>query len=643
MLAQLRVLTRGWVARIFLGAIALMMAITLFQGDFLAGLTNMFAPQGVAQVGAVTITDRELQREFDLFLRSQQRQGHAVTRPDAIRAHLPERMLDSIIQRRAMHAYAAKLGVRASDAQAADAIRAIPAAQNTLTGRFDRQAYQSFLGEIGYTTGEFETEIKGDLAADTVMRALSAGLRAPTLYGELVLAFQSERRRVMLAQIPAARAGAIPTPTEAQLRDFYSDSAAAFRTPEYRAATIVFARGADFAARVNVTEERLRQEYEARRATLTTPEKRTYVQISAPDEAKARQAADRLNRGEAADAVARALGLQMVRGADKAQAEIPDPAVRQAVFAAAANAPARAVTAQLSPWAVVKVESVTAGETPSFETERENIRTEIAGQEAAAQLDAAIQAFEEARSSGTAIAEAARAQNLAVVTIPAVDAQGRTPEGAPAEALVDSADLVRTIFASQEGEATDFAPVTQGVDALVQVDRVIPAGVKPFASVHDQLVSGWTARERTRLLREIATRVQTAVAHGQNFAAAARAEHAEVMAAAQTLDRATASRMPDQQTAQGIFDTAQGAVGTVVRPDGSALLLIHVEAIEHANPAQNAEAIERFRQQVQEQLGQSLVQAAQAQAVTAAHVRRNPQRLAQLFPADDQQTQQSAP
>ena len=46
------------------------------------------------------------------------------------------------------------------------------------------------------------------------------------------------------------------------------------------------------------------------------------------------------------------------------------------------------------------------------------------------------------------------------------------------QVVVDAPDLAGVIFATQEGETTDFAPVTQGVDALVQVNvsgEAIPA------------------------------------------------------------------------------------------------------------------------------------------------------------------------
>ncbi len=641
MLAQLRALTRGWIARILLGVVALAMAITLFQGDFVRGVTGLFNPSGVADVGGQSITPRQFQREFDLFLRGQQRQGQTIARPDAIEAGLHLRLLDSMIQRRAMHHFAREAGVAVSDAQVAEALREIPAATDPITGRFNREAYFSFLNEVGYTPGEFETEMREDLAAGQLMQAATGGLRAPSSYGALILAFQSERRTVSVAEVTQARVGQIPAPTEPQVQAFYEDNAEAFKVPEFRALTIVLARPADFIARVSVPDERLREEFDRRSAALTQPERRTYVQLSSPDEAKARAAAQRLAAGEDPEAIARALGVTLLRQENKARNEVADSAVADAVFALAPGAAPQSVRGALTPFAAIRLESVTAAQTPRFEELRDTLRQEIALDEAAALMDTAIEAFDEARGAGGSLADAARAQGLAALIVPAVSAEGRGPDGAPIEAAAAAPALIEAAFETQEGEATDFMPLGEGVDGLVQVDRVIAETTRPLAEVRDQVIAGWTARERGRLMREIGDEIVAAVRGGQSFAAAAAAARVPVAAASQTLDRQTASRIPDRQLAQLVFSGQNGDVNLGLRQGAQALLLVHIESIERADLAQNRAAAENLRQQAQEQLTQSLIEAIEADAVRAARPRRNETLINQLFPTD--QADQDSP
>lgn len=635
MLEQMRSLTRNWISRILLGVIALAMAITLFQGDFVRGITGMFSPPGVAQVGPRTITERDLQRELDTLLRQvQARGGQSLSRADAIHAGLHLRALESLIQRRAAQEYARRLGIHVSDAQLAEQIRQFPQVRNELTGRFDPQAFESFVREIGYQPREFEEELRDSMAADELLRAMTSGVRAPSSYGKLILAFRSERRVVSVAEIDAGHVGQIPAPTTAQLQDFYNDNRQAFAVPEFRTATIVFARTSEFADRVQITDERLRQEYEQRRASLTQPEKRSFVQISAPNEAKARDAAARLSRGEDPTAVAHALGLQTVRMADKTAAEVGDPGVRQAIFAMTPGAPAQAVQGQLTPWVAVRLESVTAAVTPDFATQREQIRHDIATQEGGQAMEAALDAFETARDSGTSIADAARAQGLSVVTVPAVTAEGRGENGQPVAELLDTPDLVHTIFQTQEGETTEFMPVGDGAYALLQVDRVIAATTRPFEQVRQILAPQWIARERARRLQEAASQVNAAVGRGQTFEAAVRAAGGRLLARSQTVARPSEDdqhAQTDQQFLQLVFSAQRGQVANAVRRDAGAVLLVNVEEIQRADPGANAQMVDSFSRRMDGELAETLGLTIQAAAVTDAHVRRNEDRITQLF------------
>ena len=61
-----------------------------------------------------------------------------------------------------------------------------------------------------------------------------------------------------------------------------------FALPEFRAFTIVRAEVAPFAAKVEVPEDEIRKLYEFKKDTLSTAEKRSFVQLSgAPDRATA--------------------------------------------------------------------------------------------------------------------------------------------------------------------------------------------------------------------------------------------------------------------------------------------------------------------------------------------------------------------
>jgi peptidyl-prolyl cis-trans isomerase D len=637
MLLQFRNISRGWIATIIVGLIGLATVLFLIPQQGLSLGPNA----DLATIGDRSIRAPELTRELQLTLRQERAQGNNISQAEAVEAGAHLQLLENMIARYAMYEYAEKIGVSAGDATVAERIRQIPSVINPITGQFDQAAYDAFLQQLGYTRPAFEEDIRGDITTGMLMEAMIAGVRAPSSFGALAFAYETEQRVISIAEAPASAVGQIPAPTEAQLQTFWEESQEQLRVPEFRAVTLVVADPAEFASRVDVPEARLREEFEARRAGLTQPERRTYVRMSAQNQQQANDAAARLTRGDSPQAVAQALGLQMTRGENQSATEVPDRGVAQAVFAMRAGQ-ARAVQGQLSPWVVVRLESITPAVAPSFEAMRADLRQAIAADEASSLLDDAVSAFEDARASGTAIGEAARQHGLRVITIPAVEAEGRAPNGEPVEVFAAQEELLRTAFQTPEGEASDFMPAG-AADVIVAVDRVTPSTVRPLAEVRNQLTQVWMARERSRRMRELAEDVQEGVRGGQTFAAAARAHRFNVISpSSQPIDRRTAAQALPGALANQIFAAAAGDVVSIVSPDGGAVLVAHIERINRQDPAEQPQVVEQLRGQMQQGLIQSVGLATQSEILANTRVRRNEDLLNQIFPrggAEDEEGQ----
>lgn len=635
MLLQFRNISRGFVASIIFGLVGLAMVAFLIpqNGISMPGSSNL------AEVGGRKITPADLTRELELELRNQRSQGNTTSRQEAIDAGFHLRVLERLISRQAALAYTQKVGVHASDSQVAETVRNIPGATNPMTGQFDQEAFRNFATQqLGYQPEALLEELRGDTAIQMTMEALTSGVRAPSSFGALALAYQAETRVVSIAEAPLSAAGNIPNPTDAQLQTFWEENQETLRVPEFRTLTLVYARPSDFVARVQVPEERLQEEFQARATAMTQPEKRTYVRIAAPTEAQANQAAQRIGRGESAQAVAQALGLQVARGENQARNEVTDANIAAAVFAAPAGAAPRVVRGSLTPWAVVQVQSITPAVAPTFASLRDELHNAIAQDEAANLLNEAISQFEDARSSGTPVAQAAQQAGLPAVTLPPVEEHGRDAQGNEVEALAGGEQMLTLAFDTAEGDATDFMPLGE-TDVLVSVDRVTPSFVRPLADVRDQLQQVWLGRERARRLRDMAQTVTDAVRGGQTFAAAARANGFTVQVASREIDRQMASQIPARGLAAQIFAAEQGAVTSDPRADGQAMLIAVVERINRVDPAGHPQEVEANRARIQQTLAQSFGTALQDELVRRGNVRRNERLIEQAFPRSDAQTE----
>ncbi len=634
MLLQFRKLTRGAIATIILGLVGLAMVVFLVPNMDI----GQFGGRGghLAEVAGRKIAPLELSRELDARLREARSRGATVTERDAIEAGEHTRLLEDIITRHAAYAHAEKLGVSASDTQVAEAIRQLPALINPVTGAFDQSAYARLLQQVRYSQPEFEERIRNDISRQIVRSAMLNGVRPPSSFGALVFTFQTETRTISIADAGPAAVGAIGPATDAQLQTLWQETQDAWRVPEYRTVTLVYARPQDFVARVNVPEERLRQEFEARRAAMTTPERRSYVRISAPNQAQANDAAARLGRGESPDAIATALGVQATRGVDEPRNAVPDRRVADAVF----SQPRGAVrVVQGMTWAAVRVDAITPASEPRFEDQREELRLAIANEEAGTLLNTAIGAFDDARGAGASVADAARQAGLPFVTLPAVDEEGRDAARQPVAAFAGQQGLLEIAFETPEGEASDFTPAGEA-DVVIAVDRITPSTVRPMAQVRSELAQGWVVRERARRMRELGAEFVAAVDGGQSFAEAARAKRFNVRVNAQAIDRQTAERVLGPELAAQAFGASQGDVVTVTRPDGGVVAAVQVNQINRVDPATAPQAVEEIRARLEQDLTLSLNEAAEAQIVARARPRRNEPAIERAYPdADAEQAQ----
>jgi len=620
-------MTRGAVAIVLLGLIALSMILFLPQGSIQFG-----ARQDLVRVKNLTITPAQLDRELDGALDRARQQGMNMSSQDAIDQGGHLQLLENIIANRAINAYADHIGVSASDQQIGAMVRRFPALRNPITGQVDEAAYRQFLNDRNYPNeAEFLRDIRGDLTGNMILQSMVTGTRAPTSYGALILAFQSETRVVTIAEGTTATIGAIPQPNDAQIQAFYEDNQDGLRIPEFRTVTLVHARPQDFVARVDVPEARLREEFDARAAAMTQPETRTFIRLTAQNEQQANQAAQRLGRGEDVDAVAQDLRLQAARLEDQRREQVPDRSVAEAVFSMPARSAPRVVRGQLAPFVVVQVESITAAVRPDFAAARDELRTEIARDEASELLNAAVTTFEEARDGGASVAEAARQAGLPTTTIAAMDEHGHDRNDAEIPGVTSNADLVSTAFATSEGEASDFMTGEDG-DLLVGVDRIIPASVRPLAEVRSELVEAWINNERIRRLRELGTEMVAAVAGGQDFAAAARERRLNVVVRSQRVDRRAASeQIPARGLASMIFNARIGQAVTDIRVDGGAIFVATVEEITRVDPSEQPQLLEAARVQAQEALASSVAETVREQIVAWSKPDRNEALIAQRY------------
>ncbi len=621
MLTEMRKVTRGWIALGVIGLLALAFAIW--------GINDVFKPvqsDDVASGRGFTVGAREFELAFDNELKGVQAEAQqtnqVVTKQDAVAANFHMRVVDRLVTQRVFDDLAHRVGVNSSDAMVAARIQANPAFKNQVTGRFDANTYQNLLAQNGISRTLYESDLRQGMTRSQLAQALVAGVRPPSSFGRMIMAFDTEKRTVSIAAVSPDRVPPPPAPTDAELQAFYTAQTQAFALPEFRAFTVIRAEPAAFETRIEVPEDKIKQLFDYRKAQLVTPERRSFVVISGGDQAKAEQAATRLAAGEAPDAIARALGMQVITFTQKAKTDAPDPRIGDAVFALQSGQTTAAI--QGITWSAARVSEITPGVAPSLDDVRPQLRAELAREEAQTLMSDAVEKFEDARASGAELEVAAQQAGLTVSKTPLIQARGLNQQGQPEPSVLDQPELVQAVFAAAEGEPTDWLSQEDGGSYMIRIDTLKPTGAPPLASIRDRVAQAWRFQKIGEGMTAIVKAVETAVKGGANFADVARAQRLLFVQAPQTLDRRAAQQGPSPALGAAIFAAREGdVVSGVGGPRNDLMFVAHVEKISRADPTADPQGVEQRRQSIAGALGNDTLATAQSSARQEAHVRLN--------------------
>jgi peptidyl-prolyl cis-trans isomerase D len=610
MLNQLRNLTKTWIAA---GFIALLVASFAIWGvnDIFTGRT----PDAVLVVGKDQVSVTRFSVEFDRELeRISQQSDVPIDRTTAVRLGLDRSVISRLALRSAVEQRTRALGLAASPAAIARELRQVEVFIDPITGRFDQDAYRVFLAQNRFTPSQFEAEVELDLVQNQLGSVLGSGARPPDVLVAVRQRFTAETRALSAVVVPAAAAPEVADPTSEELEAFYAEREAAYLVPPRRAFSFVTLALDDFVGDIEVDDQLVREMFEQRQDTLRTPDRRDIVEIAAPDEATARDVAIRLRAGEDPEEVTSALGLAPPNVYDDALASnLLTRRLADAAFLLGAGEVTEPVDGGIA-WFVARVDEVLPGEAQTFEQASAALELEVARDAAGDRLFDAIDAFEQTRSRGASLAEAATAAQIPVFSYEPADATGVLADGVRPEHFQRYPELVRAAFAtSAEGVTGELEELGEDGYFVLRLDKIVPASTRPLADVEAEVRAQYAlvARSDARNAMAETARARLAEAAAPSDAAAAaspaaRGEISELRRGQTTptlpgdiLGRAFAARVGDV-----VVGATQDGGRVVVRVDA-------IRPAETVDPSGRDAARDRLALEALDDLSQLYVQALQ--------------------------------
>ena len=560
------------------------------------GIGDIFQGGGqyraVAEVGDTRIEEQDFTRVLSREVnRMASRFGGRVDIEQARALGVVDQVLGQMVSRALFDQKAADLGLVVTDEQVLQRIQDEPAFHDDVGG-FSRDRFIQTLQISGLSEQQYLANLRRDIIRGQIAGVVSRAVPAPRRLAEVLYQYRGEQRVAQILTVPNASVTDVPEPDNAALRAFHGEFSANFMAPEYRAVSYVWLRPEDLAAEIAVSEDQLRDEFEARREEFVTPERRHVEQIILTDEDTARDAESRLANGAEFAALA-----QDVSGQAPIDLGLVDSAslpgeLADAVFAIGVGATTAPLQSALG-WHILRVIEVQPRTESTLAEVREDLTQTIAMDQAIESMISIANQLDDELAGGANLDEGARALNLIVRRVEAMDRQGRGPDG-NAVADVPRDDFLETLFNTEPGQESLLSETDDGGYYILRVDGVTPSQLRPLEEVQDQVVALWRNAQQANRSREIAVGLAERAQEVAGIETLAEAEgYALTTTVPFTRFETDPAKVHAATLPSKLFQMRVGDVDTVVGQDGH--LVVKLLDIQPANPGGAADEVRTVR------------------------------------------------
>ena len=599
MMAALRAFAKSPFAAVLMGLLIVSFGIWGVRDVF-----HMRISDAVVKAGSREINSADFKQRFQQQLKQfQEQSGQQVTLDQAVQTGVVQQALEDMGTEEAVLEAIHRAGVQASDKLVVDQLRKIPAFFNPVTGAFDENSYEQLLSQHNLTPVQFQQDLRDQLDTLHFTSGMSAGLTVPLTYA-VMFAGLDQQSRAADAFVLDPRAQAMPAkPTDAQLNQFIKAHADRLSEPETRNITLVRISASDIAKSLHPSEADVQKMFNIEKAKLTTPERRSFVQITARDPAQAQQIAARLQKGEDASAVAKAFGTRPISYADAPQGTITDPAVGKAVFALQPGQVSGPIQGGFG-ISVAKLVSVTPGKPATLEDARPQIEKDLNDKAAKDTAYDQSEKYSDAHAKGQTLDAAVKASGAKAFVIPfPIRADGKLPDGRTLPSVNDK--MLKDAFSTPRGGETDITDLGQGEYYAIRVDKVTPAHLPGLEEIRPQITQAYMTNAVIEAMKAKGATLLARVKKGEPIATVAASAGAKVQHLEMT--RATAQQQQQvlgPQLLSQLFNAKAGDTFVAGMPNYG-VAVVKVDAIKMGAVADIARESQGIRGQLTEQLGRN--------------------------------------
>jgi peptidyl-prolyl cis-trans isomerase D len=538
MLQSLRDKMQGWPAIIVLGVAVFAMSFFGIEGYF-----NSHVETFVAKVGKREVSQQQFQDTVNRLRQQQRAQLGDHFDPTVFdKPEFKQQILDELVGQQLLLQANEDLGMRVSDQALRDTIASMPAFQ--VDGKFNADMYRAQLAGAGMTPEMYQANVRSSLEASLLPDAISGSAIITPADVDRYLDIKLQRRDIRYFVLPR------PVPadsqvTDAQVQDYYKAHQADFMNPEQVSLKYIEVNGADLKADTQPTDEDLKKRYQAELSRFGMPEERevSHILINVPKNATPAQQKAALEKAEKIESEATPANFaklaqqdsddlgSKLQGGDLGwlQKGVTNPAFDAAMFAMQKGQISKPVLSDEG-YHIIYLRDVRSGQTKPFEQVRDQLLKEATtGERDRVYNETAGKMTDLTSQNPGSLEPAAQALHLEIKQTPLFSRAGG--QGIAANPKVIAAAFSNDVLAS--GNNSPLVNLDKSDSVVVRVDKHVPASAKPIAEVHDAIVQKILDQRIAEAAQQKADVLVQRLSKGEDIAALAGVEHADLQTAKQ--------------------------------------------------------------------------------------------------------------
>ncbi len=594
-------------------AIILAFMITGF-GSGSGGLSNLaLGGDTVASMGSMSLSNAEVLSRVQSEFASARQQQPGLKIEDFDRQGGIDQAINRLINTRIILAFAQKHGMVISDRLIDSEIAKMPSFYGP-AGKFDRNVYLAALGQQNVTERANRQDVEATLLAAQMIPAATGAAKAPKglqmPYASLML-----ERRFGQTSFVASSTFAGSAPTEDEIKAFYTHNLARYTVPETRVVRYAMFDRSRFVGKVRATDGDIEAAYKADAAKYAASERRVFTQIIAADEASAKAIVAKVRSGASLADAAKAAGLDATTldaQDQKTFASLASQSAADAAFKAPSGSVVDPAKSGLG-WHIIHVDKILASSVTTLAQARSEIEPKLTQRKIDEALADMVVRVEDAVDGGATIDEVAKKEGLEISTTPAVTASGIAPANPGFKVSADMVPILKDAFQSEADDDATVVNVQDKLkDALVKVDRIVPASAKPLSEIHAQVAAEARTDKAARAARKAALAIVAKVNAGAPLNAALAGQSSVQPLSAMRIQIAQAAGKAPPALAT-LFKLAPRKAKMVEAEDSRGYTIVWLDRLEPGNAGDKPELLNATAASLSEALGNEYME----QLVTA--------------------------